>query len=135
MSGPIPAGSPEVTTTTGKSAVTGGARLTAGAQPAQPQLTLFFGLALPDRAHALVPFDLVRRVVLAAFEHFGDVPAVAALNRFAERLERERRDDLLELRHELTRRHPTEVAALVRRAGVVRLRVRERREVAARDDL
>src|SRR4029079_18323111 len=55
-----------------------------GAQLAQPKLALFLGLALADRAPAFVAFHLVRRVVLSAVEHLGDVPAAAALDRLPE---------------------------------------------------
>src|SRR6478752_615541 len=71
------------------------------AQLAQPQLALFLGLALADRAAAFVAFPLVRRVVRSAVEDLGDVPAVAALDRLADLVARQRLEHFLIPGHEL----------------------------------
>src|SRR5262245_20019005 len=87
MSGPMPAGSPDVTTMTGSSLVTMLPRRPRGrgrgsdlelyeclvAEPPQPQLALFLGLARADLPRALLALDLVGRVVRAALEHFDEV--------------------------------------------------------------
>src|SRR5580704_9632235 len=106
-SGPIPAGSPEVTTMRGT--YTACARLHLDvderlvAKPAEPKLGLFVGLALANRGKGLLPAHIVGAVIGAGREHLHDVPAVAGLEGLADLVRLEIRNGLVEFRHERSR--------------------------------
>src|SRR6185312_9660265 len=81
-SGPMPAGSPEVSAMRGNTA--GPATGSAGhdfhvgviAKMLQPQLRVLIGLARPNGLHRVQPLDLLCLVMIAPPEELRDVPAV-----------------------------------------------------------
>src|SRR5580658_9449709 len=93
-SGPMPAGSPQVSAIRG----TSDSKFDVGfiAQTSQPQLRLFVGFAGANFLCRMLALQLVRIVELAPAEHLYDVPAVLSLEGLADLLLLEPRHDLLE---------------------------------------
>src|SRR5437868_1894780 len=131
-SGPMPAGSPAVRTTSLSLVV---AVLDEGAVTglAQPVLEGFVGLARADglaRRHLLAIFgELVR----ASLDDLHQVPSEGRLDGLAHLLVGQRVHRALELRHRIARRDPAQVTALLR-AGVLGMQARELGEIGARHD-
>src|SRR5450631_3891682 len=116
-SGPMPAGSPEVSAMRGSL----GLELDVGFVPhaAQPQLGLLVRLAGPDGFHRLPALELVAVVVAAVPQDLHDVPAVLRVERHADLVVLQALEHRIELGHEVARSRPAQIAALGSRAGVL----------------
>src|SRR5688572_11734613 len=139
-SGPTPAGSPAVSTTSGEEAPIDGAARSAFfetvlderpvARLAQPILEGFVGLARPDRLAGGELLAVFRELVGAARNHLHQVPPERCLDRLAHRALGKGVHGALEFRHGVSRGDPAQVAA-ARCGGVLGVHARELREVAA----
>src|SRR5580658_2878051 len=131
-SGPMPAGSPEVSAMRGSL----GLVLDVGFVPhaAQPQLRLLVRLAGADGIHRLAALHVLGVVDAAPSEDLGDVPAELRLERLADLVVLERVDRRLELRGEGARARPAQVAAVHRGTGVLGGGLRKTCEVIALED-
>src|SRR5690606_35020218 len=162
-SGPMPAGSPDVTTIVGRGSVISrpppaparrgrawaptrfrgrGARVSdldvdegLIAQAPQPQLALLFGLVRANLHDAPLALQLVGHIVRAPIRHLDDMPAEARAERLADLADLELRELLLELRHERARADPAEVAAVGRRNRILGDRARDRPELVSCENL
>src|ERR1700688_709163 len=128
-SGPMPAGSPQVSAIRGMSDF----KFDVGfiAQTSQPQLRLFVRLARANLLCRALALQLIRVVELAPAKKLHDVPAELRLEGLADLLFLQARDRLLELGHEGSRTRPAQIPALGRRARVLRVAVGETCEVLA----
>src|SRR4051812_36220432 len=150
MSGPIPAGSPEVTAMgEAPSATARPARdpalcsavfkpvldVGAVAQLAQPLLVGFVALALAPHLACLETLAFRRGVGGASLEDLDQVPAEGRLDRLADFSVLQMGVGALELRNGVTGKNPPELSA-ARRRGVVRMEPRKLGEIrAVRDAL
>src|SRR5687768_2751685 len=130
----MPAGSPAVRATSGRSAlVVAILDERAVAHLAQPVLVGLVGLARADR---LARGDLLAvggKLLGAALHYLDEMPAERSLDRLAHLAVLERVHRALELRHGVAGRDPAEVAALGG-AGILGVLLGELGEVAARGD-
>src|SRR5690606_33658947 len=136
-SGPMPAGSPAVTTSGGEAEVTACPGQASGAdvdvslvpQPPHPQLRLFRQLAVADSLDAVLLLQVLGVVVNTPVGDLEDVPAEAGAERLGDLPDLHAFRHLLEFRHELARPAPAELAPVVRGSGIVRQQLRELAEI------
>src|SRR4051812_17526041 len=134
ISGPIPAGSPEVSAMTGL-ALFVKPKLDVGgvAQLPQPFGVRLVRLAIADRLARLEALALGRDVARAALHHLDQVIAEGRAHGLADLADLQLLVGALELGHRVAREHPVELAAPRRRA-VVGVRTRELAEIGTATD-
>src|SRR5258708_6371545 len=112
-SGPMPAGSPAVSATSGALALVV-AVLDEGpvARLAQPVLVGLVGLARANRLLRRDSLAVVGELLRAALDHLHEVPSEGRLHRLAHLARAQRVHGALELRHRVAGRHPPQGAAL-----------------------
>src|SRR6478735_21807 len=132
-SGPMPAGSPAVSATSGSALVVAVLDEGTVAHLAQPVLVRLVSLALADRlAHGHL-LALLGELVRTALEYLHQVPAEGRLHGLAHFAVLQLVHGPFELRHGVARRDPTQVAALGG-AAVFRIELRDLGEILALGD-
>ena len=130
MSGPIPAGSPEVTTIRGRIADARLLQLVFDVgfvtQSAQPQLSLLVRLALAQLREGALLTQFVGAVELAFAQQLHDVPTKLRAKRLADLIHLQGLQGLFELRHKSARPGPAQITTLDCRARVFRGRLGNR---------
>src|SRR5208282_2832164 len=125
VSGPMPAGSPEVMTIRGRYTerlVRLELDFDEGIVPqaTQPQLGFLIRLAFADGGKGALPAHVRGAVVAARTEHLRDMPAVAGLEGLADLVVLQVGDCLAEFRHERAGPRPAQVPAVGGRTRILR---------------
>src|SRR2546428_508260 len=132
-SGPMPAGSPEVSAMTGLAFLKPQLDVGLVAQLAQPFLVGLVGLALAQRLARLHAAALGTEIARAALENLDQVVAEGRAHRLAHFADLELFVGALEFRHRVAGVDPVELAA-ARRGAVVGMHARQLGEIGAAGD-